>query len=89
MMSGDREMANGLGPGAPGMAPFGNNFRSIENVNETTITNLADEFLNADFTNRHKNDGSLAAPHDIHSKVEYYAGAQQMQTQERMNPFLS
>ena len=52
------------------MAPLGNNFRSIENVNETTITNLADEFLNADFANRQRSEANLTAAHHAQNKVE-------------------
>ena len=76
MMNGDPKMANGLGPGAAGFAPS-NNFRSIENVNETTITNLADEFLNADFVNRHKNEELAGPGFEAQNKVEFYRDTQQ------------
>ena len=65
-------MGNGHASGPAGYGPLGNNFRSIENVNETTITNLADEFLNTDFTSRIKNDGTVGAPTGIHNKVQLY-----------------
>lgn len=82
-------MANGLGPSAAGLAPFGNNFRSIENVNETTITNLADEFLNADFANRDRPEEHRGPAYQARDKAEYFPDSQHFQSQVRMNPFLS
>lgn len=45
MMNGNQPALEGFGSSAAGLAPFANNYRSIENENETTLTNLADEFL--------------------------------------------
>ena len=53
------------------LGPF-NNFKSIENVNETTITNLADEFLNADF-NKNKHAGG---PHQEVNGFQAHGGFQ-------------
>ena len=72
MMNGGPQAPSGVGPSAAGLAPFGNNFRSIENVNETTITNLADEFLNSDFANRGKNEAHGAPAYNAGDKVGYY-----------------
>lgn len=82
-------------PGAPAGALYlgqGNNnyFRSIENVNETTITsNLAEEFLNAaddDFGGgRQAKKREDAA--GLMGQREYFHDTQQ--SNARLNPFLS
>lgn len=70
------------------LGPF-SNFKSIENVNETTITNLADEFLNADFNKNKHTGGPRQEANGLQAHGGFQQYGNQMQSNKHVNPFLS